>query len=304
MHELLDVYESEVGAFLAPDSPLEQLGDGFQFTEGPVWDYVGGHLLFSDIPGNAMYRYSPGVGISTYRAPSDFSNGMTLDSNNRLVVCEHRTRRVAREVQPGRFETLADSFNGTRLNAPNDVVVAPDESIVFTDPHYGLGEGFGGPAEQLLPHRGVYRIPSHGGEPQLLAADFDGPNGLAINPEGDRLYVDDTEHAHIRIFRVADDWRLSGGEVLIELEGDGEGVLDGLKVAADGTIFCTGPGGIFVCTPDGAALGRIRIPEVAANLAWGDEDAQTLYITASDKLYRLRTQVTGFAPHRWNNRKG
>jgi gluconolactonase len=298
MSDLLDVYEREAGDVVPAEASLEQLADGFVFTEGPVWDFAAGHLVFSDIPGDTMYRYQPDEGVSTYRQPSNFSNGMTLDADGRIVVCEHRTRRVTREVEPGRFETVADAYGGQQLNAPNDVIVVPDGSIVFTDPHYGLGEGFGGPAEQVLPHRGVYRVPPGGGEPQLLIDDFDGPNGLALTPSGDRLYIDDTERAHIRVFEVGDDWRLRGGEVFVELSGDGEGVLDGLKLDKDGNVYCTGPGGIFICNPAGAVLGRIRLPEVAANLAWGDDDARTLYITASDKLYRLRTHVTGFAPHR------
>jgi gluconolactonase len=301
MNEPLEVYEHEAREVLPADASLEQIAQGFVFTEGPVWDFTAGQLVFSDIPGDTMYRYRPADGVSTYRQPSSFSNGMTLDAGGKIVVCEHRTRRVAREVEPGRFETVADSYGGKPLNAPNDVIVAPDGSVVFTDPHYGLGEGFGGPAEQVLPHRGVYRVPPRGGEPQLLVEDFQGPNGLALAPSGDRLYVDDTERAHIRLFEVGDDWHLRGGDVLVELSGDGEGVLDGLKLDEDGTIYCTGPGGIFICHPDGAVLGRIRVPEVAANLAWGDDDARTLYITASDKLYRLRTQVTGFAPHRHNS---
>jgi gluconolactonase len=298
MSELMDIYEPEAEEILLPDSTLDQLADGFLFTEGPVWDFAAEHLVFSDIPGDTMYRYRTGEGVSIYRKPSNFSNGMTLDTQGRIVVCEHRTRRLAREVEPGRFETVADSYQGHPLNAPNDVIMAPDGSIVFTDPHYGLGEGFGGPAEQALPHRGVYRIPPDTDEPKLLVSDCEGPNGLALSPSGDRLYVVDTEQSHIRVFEVDDDWRLSGGDVLVRLSGEGEGVPDGLKVDEEGTIYCTGPGGIFVCSPEGTVLGLIRIPEVAANLAWGDDDAQTLYITASDKLYRLATQRTGFVSHR------
>jgi gluconolactonase len=297
MVSLLDIYEPEASEVLAPGASLEQIAEGFVFTEGPVWDFAAGQLVFSDIPGDTMYAYRPGEGVTIYRQPSNFSNGTALDAKGRIVVCEHRTRRVAREVEPGRFETVAESYNGKPLNAPNDVIVAPDGSIIFTDPHYGLGEGFGGPAEQALPHRGVYRVPPGGEEPELLVDDFQGPNGLALAPSGDRLYVDDTERAHIRVFDVDDQWRLTGGDVLVELEGEGDGVLDGLKVDESGTIYCTGPGGIFICSPTGTVLGRIRIPEVAANLAWGDDDARTLYITASEKLYRLPTKVTGFAPH-------
>lgn len=294
--DLFERYDDSAEALLPSAPQLEVLGEGFEFTEGPVWDFRTGELTFSDIPGNAMYRYRPGQGVEVFRDPSDHSNGTTRDAQNRLVVCEHRTRRVVRE-DAGGFTPLADEYQGTTLNAPNDVVLAPDGSLVFTDPHYGLGEGFGGPAEQLLGHRGVYRIPPDGGPIELLVDDFDGPNGLAFDPGGTRLYIDDTENAHIRVFDVGDDWTLRGGDVLVTLEGDGVGVLDGLKVDRDGRIWSTGPGGIWIVSPKGQQLGRIRITEVAANLAWGDEDARSLYITASDKLYRLRTQVEGHVPY-------
>ncbi|HUH07651.1 MAG TPA: SMP-30/gluconolactonase/LRE family protein [Egibacteraceae bacterium] len=295
----LDVYESDAASLMDTEPELERLADGFLFAEGPIWDFARSELIFSDIPGDAMHRYAPGEGASVYRKPSNFANGMTLDLDGRLVVCEHRTRRVVRG-RDDEYSTVADRYQGRRLNAPNDVVVARDGSIVFTDPHYGLGEGFGGPAEQEQPHRGVYRIPPDGGEPILLVDDCDGPNGLALAPEERDLLVADTERGHIRRFAIGDDWTLSGGEVLVELPGDeGEdGVIDGLKVDEAGRIYSTGPGGVWICSPDGAVLGRLRISEIAANLAWGDADAATLYITASTSLYRVPTKVTGYAPHR------
>lgn len=300
MTELLETYEPEAAALVAAEAVLELIGDGFVFTEGPVWDFEAGELVFSDIPGDAMYRYRPGEGISDYRRPSNFSNGMTIDAQGRLVVCEHQTRRVVRGSATAGFEVVADSYDGSPLNAPNDVVVAPDGSIVFTDPHYGLGEGFGGPAEQVLGHRGVYRVPPDGGEPELLIADFDGPNGLAIDARGTRLFVDDTERAHIRVFEIGANWQLTGGEVFVELSGDGDGVLDGLKLDQQGNMWSTGPGGIWLVNNAGAVIGRIRVPVVAANLAWGDADAGSLYITASERLYRLETRVTGHVPYRTN----
>lgn len=298
MSDLLEIYESEMSDLIDREEPLEQLADGFVFTEGPVWDFQRRHLLFVDLAGNALHRYVPGEGVTTYREPSDFSNGTALDADGKLVVCEHRTRRVARETERGRFDTIVDSYGGQPLNAPNDVIVTADGSVVFTDPHYGLSEGYGGPAEQVLPHRGVYRVPPGADEPVLLVDDLEGPNGLAVDPTGGRLYVDDTERSHIRVFEIGADWKLSGGEVFAELVGEEDGVPDGLKLDEAGRVYCTGPGGIWVFGPQGAPLGRIRIPVVAANLAWGDEDARTLYITASEYLYRLRTKVTGFAPHR------
>lgn len=295
--DVLETFEAEAADLISREVALEKLANGFEFTEGPVWDFTRSELVFSDIPGNAMYRFRPEEGVTTYREPSNFSNGMTIDHQGRLVVCEHRTRRVVRGDATS-FETVADRYQGEPLNAPNDVIVAPDGSIVFTDPHYGLGEGFGGPAEQVQPHRGVYRIAPEGGEPQLLVDDFDGPNGLALQADGRTLLIDDTERAHIRRFTVGEDWSLSGGDVFVAIEGDGEGVLDGLKVDVDGNVFCTGPGGIWLIGPTGVVLGRLRVPEVAANLAWGHDDAATLYITASTGLYRASTLVTGYVPYR------
>ncbi len=296
--EILEAFEPEARELIDPSAGLEELGQDFVFTEGPVWDFRAGALVFSDIPGNAMYRYEPGAGVSEYRKPSNHSNGMTIDDAGRLVVCEHQTRRVVRSTPDGDFEIVADQFLGQPLNAPNDVVVAEDGSIIFTDPHYGLGEGFGGPAEQVLPHRGVYRVAPGSSEPELLVDDFDGPNGLAIDPSGTRLYVDDTERAHIRVFTIGADWRLTGGEVFVQISGEGEGVLDGFKLDDQGNVYTTGPGGIWLVNQSGAVLGRVRVPEVAANLAWGEPDASTLFITASTRLHRLPTKVTGFAPHR------
>lgn len=296
--EVLERYEPEVGELLPSDAQLERLATGFEFTEGPVWDFRRGELVFSDIPGDAMYRYRPEEGVSVYRRPSHFSNGMTIDDDGRLVICEHRTRRVVRGDESVGFTTISEAYGGRRLNSPNDVIVAPDGSIVFTDPHYGLDERFGGPAVQEQPHRGVYRIPAGGGDPELLVDDFEAPNGLVLLPHEPVLLIDDTERGHIRRFEVDDGWRLSGGEVLASFESDVDGVLDGMKVDEHGNIYCTGPGGIFICAPSGAVLGRLRVPEVAANLAWGDADASTLYITASTSLYRIPTRVTGFVPHR------
>jgi gluconolactonase len=293
----MNVIEHRMKDLVDPGAEVERLAEGFVFTEGPVWSFRDSHLTFSDIPGDTMYRWDEREGVRKYRKPSNFSNGLTYDAAGALIACEHRTRRVTRET-PGGPETIADTYGGRRLNAPNDVVLAPDTSLVFTDPHYGLGEGFGGPAEQEQPVRGVYRIPPGGGGPELLVADFTGPNGLAFSPDGGRLYVDDTEAFHIRSFAVDAGWAVSGGDVLVELPRDGDGVPDGLKVDLAGNIYCTGAGGIWISSPEGELLGQIPFPEVAANLAWGDEDAKTLYVTASTGLYRLRCRATGHVPYR------
>jgi gluconolactonase len=297
---VLEVYESEAKNLVDSTAALERLADGFQFTEGPVWHGPDQCLFFSDIPANTMYRYSVANGIEVYRKPSHFSNGLTLDGAGRLLACEHQRRRVSR-TGPDGVETVVDHYQGKRLNSPNDLIVARDGSILFTDPHYGLLDGLGGPGEQELAFRGVYRIAPGAQEPTLLIDDFAAPNGLALTADGRRLYVDDTIQGHIRAFDVRDDWTLAGGAVLVELRGEEPGAPDGMKLDAEGRLYCTGPGGIWLCSPNGVVLGRIRTPEVAANLAWGDADGCTLYITASTGLYRLRCRIGG--PLTWKGDK-
>ena len=288
----LEVFEPEFKALIDPDAELERLAEGFQFTEGPVWDHANGCLYFSDIPANAMYWYREGQGVRPYRQPSHYSNGLALDHPGRLIACEHQTRRVTR-MGDTQIEVVVDRYQGKRLNSPNDVVVASDGSIFFTDPHYGLLEGLGGPAEQELTFRGVYRVPPRAHKAILLADDFETPNGLALSPDESKLYVDDTERGQVRVFDVGAGWALSGGDVLVEIKREGDEAPDGLKVDARGHIYCTGPGGVWVCAPNGNVLGRIRMPEATANLCWGEEDRGALYITASSGLYRLRCRTRG-----------
>jgi gluconolactonase len=294
---MVEVRDARIENLIDPAAELERLADGLVFTEGPVWDFEADELTFSDIPADTMYRWSAQRGVRVRRSPSNFSNGLTYDLDGCLIACEHRTRRVTRETPDGTV-TVVDSFGGKRLNAPNDVVVARDGSLLFTDPHYGLGEGFGGPAEQEQPVRAVYRVPPGASEAVRLLDDFEGPNGLVLSPDEQWLYVDDTEHGHVRRFSVSPDWRLEGGEVVLEPPGDGDGVLDGMKLDLEGNLWCTGPGGIWIAAPDGELLGRVRTPEVAANLAWGGRDASTLYITASTGLYRMDCRVRGYVPYR------
>lgn len=271
---------------------LDQVACGFGFTEGPVWR--GEDLLFSDIPNSRTVRYRPtpdGPELSTFRHPSNNANGMTLDRQGRVLACEHSGRRVARIDANGKVETVADRYEGKRLNSPNDVVVRSDGSIFFTDPPYGLPQKTVG---KELPFNGVYRIDPEG-TLHLLVDDFALPNGLAFSPDERTLYVDDSANFHIRAFDVAPDGTLSNSRVLAELKAEpGEkGVPDGMKVDQHGNIYCTGPGGVWIFDSNGRPLGRIMMPEVTANLAWGDADHQTLYLTASSSLYRLRMLVPG-----------
>jgi gluconolactonase len=235
--------------------------------------------------------------VRIHRHPSDHANGQTIDAGG-LVVCEHRTRRLTRETPDG-IEPLVDGYEGRMFNSPNDVVAAGDGTLIFTDPAYGLDkveEGGGG--ERELPFQGVYRVPSGSSEATLLADDFVGPNGLALSPREDLLYVADSERSHIRFFEVGAKWELSGGGVLAEIPFGDAGVPDGMKVDVGGNIFCTGEGGIWVLSAEGAMLAHVNVPETAANLAWGDEDARALYITVSTGLYRIQCRTMGYAPHR------
>jgi gluconolactonase len=273
-------------------SMLERVAGGFSFTEGPVWR--GDDLLFSDIPNSRTVRYRPlpeGPEITTFRHPTGNANGLTLDLQGNLIACEHSTRRVSRVDASGAVTTLADAYEGKRLNSPNDVIVRSDGAIFFTDPPYGLRNLSVG---KELPFNGVYRLDPDGAL-HLLVDDFDRPNGLALSPDETTLYVDDSGRFHIRAFDVSPDGALSNGRVLAELNAQpGErGVADGMKVDSEGNIYCTGPGGIWILNEAGRVLGRIVMPEVTANLAWGGSDLCTLYLTGSTSLYRLRLSVPG-----------
>ena len=272
---------------------LEKLATGFIFTEGPIWDAVGGGLFFSDIPADKMWKWTKDKGPEVVRDPSGKSNGLTLDKGGRLIACEHVNRRVSRTEEDGTVHAIADTYEGKRLNSPNDVVVKSDGSIYFSDPPYGLTEEFGRLDVQELPFQGVYRISPDGESLTLLVDDFEKPNGLAFSPDESLLYIDDTDLSHVRVFDVDADGMISNGRLFAELKGDEPGNPDGMKIDSEGNVYVTGPGGIWVFDPSGNELGRIDVPEVTGNLAWGDEDWRTLYIAGSTSLYRIRLGVEG-----------
>jgi gluconolactonase len=275
----------------------QQVAAGFRFTEGPLWDPATRTLLFSDIPANRIYRWSETAGAQVYREPSGKSNGLTWSLKGDLLACEHLTRRVSREAPGGALLPLAEAFGGKRLNSPNDLVCHSSGRIYFSDPPYGIqSESVGALAEQEQPLNGLYVIPAAGGAPVLVGDDFDRPNGLAFSPDERLLYVNDTPRYHVRDFDVADDGTLSAGRVLVELSAaEGEGRPDGLKIDQLGNLYTTGPGGLWVVSPAGEILARLRLPEKSANCAWGD-DGQSLYITASTSVYRIRTSIPGVWP--------
>jgi gluconolactonase len=297
----LEVHNSGLHDLIAPDAPIERIAGGLGFTEGPVWR--GTSLLFSDIPNKRIVRWRrlpEGPELTTYATGN--SNGLTLDRQGRVLAAEHDGRRVSRVADDGTRTVLAEQFQGKRLNSPNDIVVKSDGSIYFTDPPYAVQPSTPGmprPANwwtapipgKELPYNGVYRL-TPDGTLHLLVDDFALPNGLAFSPDESVLYVDDSAHKHIRAFDVRADGTLSSSRILLDMASEDPGVPDGLKVDVQGNVFCTGPGGVWVCRPNGELLGRIILPELPANLAWG-EDGSVLFLTARTSVYRLQTKTRG-----------
>jgi gluconolactonase len=285
-------------AILDDNSQVEKLADGFEFTEGPLW-HPQGFLLFSDIPANTIYQWTPKEKPKIFRRPSGNANGNTLDREGRLLSAEHSNRRVSRTLEDGRVVTVASQYKGKRLNSPNDLVVKSDGSIYFTDPPYGIKS-----EQEELGFYGVYRI-APDGTLTLLVQDFVRPNGIAFSPDEKKLYVDDSEKGHIRVFDVKPDGTVENGRIFAELKDSNKsGVPDGMKVDQEGNVYSTGPGGVWVFSPSGNLLGKIAVPEVATNLAWGDSlrdsfasrDYNMLYITAGNSVYRIRLKIPGVQP--------
>jgi len=282
--------QEKLASIVPKGSELERLYTGFQFTEGPLWNASERFLLFSDIPANRIYRWSPDERVEVFRDPSGNSNGLTYDKQGCLLICEHGNRRLSRIDKEGTYTVLADAFQGKPLNSPNDVVVKSDGTVYFTDPTYGIE-----PHEQELPFQGVYRLDTEGRKLILLADDFIRPNGLAFSFDETVLYIGDSsiDKRHVRAFDVDPDGTLSNGHVFAEILSELPGNPDGMKVDIDGSLYVSAAGGIWVFSEDGEHLGTIRTPEIPANCAWGGEDWKTLFITARTSIYRLKTNVAG-----------
>ena len=283
----------EFGDIVPKSSKLEKIATGFMFTEGPVWDASQGCLFFSDIPANKIRKWTKAKGAELIREPSGKSNGLTIDKQGRLIACEHANRRVSLTEKDGKVVTIADKYNGKKLNSPNDVVVKSDGSIYFTDPPYGLTAEFGKLGEQEQPFQGVYRLSADGKTLTLLIDDFDRPNGLAFSPDESLLYIDDTARVHVRVFDVQPDGTIANGRIFADLKSDAEGNVDGMKIDSEGNAYVTGPGGVSILDPSGKKLGIIEMPEVSANVAWGEDDWKTLFITASSSVYKIRLNIAG-----------
>ena len=275
---------------------LERLETGFEFIEGPAWQAAEKFLVFSDIIGNTMYRWSATDGVSVFRKPSRMANGNTWDQEGRLLSCEHAASRVSRTDVDGNYEVLASHYQGRELNSPNDIIVSRDGLIFFTDPAAGRTPRFGVEREQELDFQGVYKLDPGSRELTLLADDFVLPNGLCFSPDESRLFVNDTRRQHIRVFDVKDDFTICNSRVWASTGGDRPGVADGMKMDSEGNLYSSGSGGIHVFDRNGARLGVIQTPEVAANFTWVGEDLNELLMTATSSIYRLRVKIPGRYP--------
>ncbi|MGH6762714.1 MAG: isochorismatase family protein [Phyllobacterium sp.] len=291
-----DVLDPEFRTLIDEFAPVRQAATGFTFTEGPIWHPADHYLLFSDMPGDVRRRLDRG-GVREVARPSNKGNGMTYDADLNLIVCEHSTSSVVRIRPDGARQVLVSHFEGRELNSPNDVCMRSDGSIYFSDPWYGRMPGFGVKRPRDLGWQGVFRIPpgQAGGEPELVVSRyvFSQPNGLCFSPDERLLYVNDTEQANIRVFDVRPDGSLSEGRTFASGIKDSlkAGLPDGMKCDASGNVWVTAPGGVWVYNPAGRLIGKIAVPEEVANLHWGGDNWQTLYLCATTSVYTVETKI-------------
>ena len=294
---LYEVFDKRFKSLMIGIAHLDKLADGCIWAEGPVWFADGGYLLWSDIPNNRMLRWTPENGVSTFRAESNNSNGNTRDRQGRLITCEHLTRRVTRTEPDGSITVIADKHKGKRLNSPNDVIVKSDDSIWFSDPSYGIMTEFeGSRSEQEQGGCYVYRVDPKSGEITTVVEDFVKPNGLAFSPDEKVLYVADSAASHdpnaphhIRAFDVVDGKKLTNSRVFCDIK---VGIPDGFRVDVNGNVW-TSADGVECYAPDGTLLGRIKVPEVVANVTFGGKRRNRLFITATTSLYAVYVNTTG-----------
>lgn len=303
----IDRLDPALDALLPRDAVIEKLAEGFDWSEGPVW-MPGGYLLFSDVPMNTIFKWDAHHGISVFVQPSGYtgilprggepgSNGLTHDRQGHLIACQHGDRRVAR-WENGKFVAVADHYEGKRFNSPNDVVVKSNGDVYFTDPPYGLPKNIDDPTKEI-PFQGVYRVSAADGKVTLLTSEVTRPNGIAFSPDESILYIasSDPEKAIWMAYPVKADGTLGAGRVFFDVtpaaqDKSKKGLPDGMKVDQRGNLWATGPGGVFIFSPQGKHLGTLATGEATANCAWGD-DGSTLYITADMFLCRLKTKVKG-----------
>lgn len=294
---------------IVPGTKIEKVADGFSFTEGPVW-HPDGYLLFSDPNTNTIYRYNPnnnyvtvfmshsgytGADIGRYGQPG--SNGLAIDKEGRLIIDQHGNRRVIRIEKKGPVTVLADHIDGKRFNSPNDIVLRSDGTVYFTDPPYGLPDLFSDKNKEL-DYSGIFMIKNN--KVQLLSKDLGGPNGIAFSPDEKYLYVGNWDIRNIHStktvwrFEVQSDGSLKNGKIFFDWNlTEDEEAIDGIKVDKAGNLFVSAPGGLWIISAEGKLLGKIVTPERPANMAWGDKDGKTLYMTAHSSLYKIRVKTGG-----------
>ncbi len=293
-----EVHDARFTALFVGSAQLEELDSSCRWAEGPVWFDDAQCLLWSDIPNQRMMRWVPDGGVSVFRSPSNFSNGNTRDRQGRLVSCEHGPRRVTRTEPDGSITVLAESFEGKRLNSPNDVVVRSDGSIWFTDPTYGIlsdYEGYKSDPEQS--RRNVYRLDPDRGELTAVVGDFLQPNGLAFSPDETKLYIADsgashdaTAPRHIRVFDVVDGRTLTNGGVFCNID---TGIPDGIRLDKQGNLWSSAGDGVHCFSPEGTLLGKIKVPQTVANLTFGGPRRNRLFITATRSVYAIYLTTNG-----------
>ena len=292
----IEQFAPELSKIISTDEPILELADGYGGTEGPaegpLWWQEGGYLLFSDIHNNRRMKHVPGGDTTVFVEGTNRANGLTRDLQGRLISAEHDSRRVARLEADGSVTVIASSFQGRRLNRPNDVVVKSDGAIYFTDPWTSPH-----PAEQWdLNFSGVYRVSPDLGTMTLLVGDFVVPNGLMFSPDESILYVNDSRRGHIRSFEVQPNGTLArqSDKVIIDVTGEESGVPDGMKVDVEGNIYTGGSGGLYIFDPSGKKLGIIRHGATATtNLAFGGDDWKTLYFTSRNHLGSVKVNIAG-----------
>jgi len=298
-----------IDKLILPGTKIEKVHGGFGFIEGPIWVRTGSYLLFSDLPKNTIMKWSPDGSVSVFRKgifPGSYpegvqigSNGLTLDKQGRLIAAEHGNRRVSRIEKDGTVTVLADRYEGKRLNSPNDLVCRSNGDVYFTDPpglYRSYPQGADVPKREL-DFAGVYRVTAPG-KVELVSKEVPYPNGIAFSPDEKKLYVASSRPEKFwMVYSVEANGSLSNGRKFFDATSiPGEGVPDGMKVDRAGNIYATGPAGIMVFSPDAKLLGTIQLPEIPANLNWGDADGKTLYITARTSLYRIHMNVAGVRP--------
>ncbi|TGD98379.1 SMP-30/gluconolactonase/LRE family protein [Methylobacterium nonmethylotrophicum] len=286
-----EIHDARFTHYILGNAPLEELGSGFRWIEGPVWMGDADCLLFQDLPRNRTMRWIEGAGFSVYRQPSNYANGQTRDRQGRLIACSHRGRCLYRTEHDGTVTTLVTHHAGKRLNSPNDVVVKSDGTIWFSDPVYGIANDYEGGRQKSEQPPALYRFDPATSEITVMAGDFDGPNGLAFSPDERRLYVAETgdqskpnPRQHIRVFDVAPDGALSGGEIFHTIS---PGYCDGMRIDEDGNIWSSAGDGVHCLSPEGKLMGKILVPHRVSNITFGGSAKNRLFIGGSHTLYAI-----------------